>query len=165
MYSYYEWRIKKIQTATQAAEEENARLDVEIARAHKDLERTKKTADVVSTIDVILQHRTDWNSILARLESLTLSTVYYTEFTSGGDGSIELKARAKTPEDALLQIQVLKNADDFVASVEVEEFMVTEEQITVVGSEKKESVTASFVEFPLSLTLADDWLYAKTENN
>ena len=54
---------------------------------------------------------------------------------------------------------------NFIKSVDVDEFSVIEEQITPAGIENVESVTASFVEFPLSLTLADDWFYAKTENN
>src|SRR3990167_2963852 len=164
-YMYYEWRIQKIQTATNEAEDENARLDASIVLAQKDLEHSKQTADIVTTIDAILQNRTDWNAMLARMESLTLSAVYYTKFQSDGDGAIELTARAKTLEDALLQIQIFHNADNFIKSVDVDEFSVIEEQITPAGIENVESVTASFVEFPLSLTLADDWFYAKTENN
>ena len=164
-YMYYEWRIQKIQTATDEAENENTRLDASIALARKDLEHSKQTADIVTTIDAILQNRTDWNAMLARMESLTLSAVYYTKFQSDGDGAIELTARAKTLEDALLQIQIFHNADNFIKSVDVDEFSVIEEQITPAGIENVESVTASFVEFPLSLTLADDWFYAKTENN
>ncbi len=164
-YMYYEWRIQKIQTATAEAEDENANLDASISLAQKDLERSKQKADIVTTIEAILENRTDWNVILARMESLTLSAVYYTKFKSGGDGAIELTARAKTLEDALLQIQIFHNADNFIKSVDVREFSVTEEKIAPAGIENGESVTASFVEFPFSLTLRDDWFYAKTENN
>lgn len=165
VYEYYEWRIQKVQTATRAAQEENVRLDGEIARARKDLDSSKQAADIVAAIDAILQKRTDWNAILARLESFTLKTVYYTGFRGEGDGTIELTARAKTLEDALLQIKILKNAGDFVSSVDVDEFSLTQEKITIVGEANKEGVAASFVEFPLSITLADDWFYDKTKGN
>ncbi len=165
VFMYYEWRIQKIQTATLIVMEESAQLDIKIARAKKELERGRQTAGIVATIDAALAHRVDWNEIFARIESLTLKTVYYTNFASEEDGLLKLTARAKTPEDAQLQILVFRNAEDFIESVVVEEFSVEEETITVLGDENGEQVVSSFVEFPMTIALSQDWFYGKTKNN
>ena len=141
-----------------------AEIDKEIATYQKLKKEVERINQVAEKVDELLDGHIYWTQFFELLEKYTIEDVYYRSMIGNVTGSFVLSATAKNYEDVSRQIEVFRQADDFIESVEVSS--ATTSQITVKSEEEGneelvEQRTSEVVNFDISLTAKPDIFYFK----
>lgn len=124
-------------------------------------------ANVIKTISVLLRERISWPKVLERVEATTLKNAYYNSLSlsrTDKEISLNLMVRAKNFASAVKQVEAFKQDTKCVINVEITNFNLSEEEVSVSQPKadpdeapaKVESYLSSFVEFPVQVTYRTD---------
>ncbi len=146
--AFSQWRIG----------DKGKKMKIEITSVEGQIDKIKK--DNKEMIDVqkkllyikdLLSKHVHWTNFFVLLEKYTLPEVYYEGFDSAIGETLDLKGTAKNSQDMVRQIIALRNAFDFIQSVEVKDITALKE---------KEEVS-----FIIGLTLVPEIFLSKQNDN
>jgi predicted nuclease with TOPRIM domain len=155
----YKYQYKNIKEKIAQLQKESSDLDQKSSSLERAAQSLVKDSDkLIRTVDILLKNRIDWLAFLAQIENITLKDIYYTNLKASSLSSISISARAKSMEDALLQVKIFKNSSDFVAGVELKNMSVEEETVTMEKDGTEESFINSFVDFSFEFNVQPAWI-------
>jgi uncharacterized protein YfkK (UPF0435 family) len=163
IWAYYRFQIQQVGGIIV---EEKRRLEIVNASVLELQERNnafQASFDEISTLYELLQKRFNWVAFMNQFESLTLNSVYYGSLEAEAvSGKLKVDLRAKSIDEALLQVALFEQDKEFIETVNVNGFRLKEEdiinEIVLDDGEVIEEVTkSSFIEMPIEIQLSGSW--------
>ncbi len=96
-----------------------ANIESHIAKYDNVEEDAKVLQQKIQNINLLLEKHIYWAEFFNKLEFYTLSEVYYTTMSADINGTITLMATTNNYENAIKQLFIFKEADDFVTNVTI----------------------------------------------
>lgn len=145
--------VARAKSAESKQSELHARLtQVNAAVKHYEEEKTaeQNLQKQFTFVETALNNHVYWTPFLQKLEETTIPDVYYVDMTADRNGSIRLKAVAKSYTSAARQIRAFERATSFVQKVDIHEAMLQ--------PQPKSALPVPVVTFDIQLTLTPNAL-------
>lgn len=162
IYIYKRTIINRVTDLNIQIEEVNKEIS-KISTVKKEVEQIN---NAINDVDSILDTHVYWSQFFEFLEENTISDVYYTSFNGTISGNIVLNAIGRNFKNVSQQIEVFKQADEYVKDVQVDSAQKVQIGITRANAEELEDGEEEMemhdaVSFNITLIVLPDIFYFK----